>query len=459
MSRAVRRTALVLATAAASLAAAGPGHAAASAASAGDTTPAALPSQPAAALPSGTPAAPPSVPAAALPVEAPAGLTLDQMYAPPAEAVPGEAGSVVWWRDVPAGDPTALPQAGVERRVIYRSTAIDGTPNVESATLFVPRGAAPAGGWKVVVWNHVTTGGADLCAPSRATPLLPGTTTKNPEYERLTRGNQVTGDLLNRGLAVVRPDYEGIGTPGPHPYLVGRSLARSAVDSVRAAREMLPGASADFAVSGQSEGGIAALWTSQLVSTYAPELHLAAAVAATPPIDNKTMVFGLGGIWPGGQLSAMSSLMLRGAALSDPVLGASYPAGILTAAGVTRTADVETKCLAQMEAHTSLGGLPFSKLYRPGMLAAHSPMRARLFAALDAEDARAVTPGPEPIRVYAGSLDVIALQSSITKVVRQYRAGGANVSYKTYPFATHVTIANNDQGGLDMANWLKARLG
>jgi hypothetical protein len=398
--------------------------------------------------------------AQALPSEAPPALTLDQVYAPPVDAVAGDAGSVVRWRDVPPADPTALPQAGAARRVVYRSTAIDGAPNVESATLYVPRGAEPAGGWKVVVWNHVTTGVADLCAPSRATPLLPGTTTKNPEFERLSRGNQVTGDLLNRGIAVVRPDYEGIGTPGPHPYLVGRSLARSAVDAVRAAREMLPGASAEFAVAGQSEGGIAALWTSQLAPTLAPELHLAATLAATPPIDNKTMVFGLGGIWPGGQLSAMSSLMLSGARLSDPVLGASYPAGVLTAEGGRRTAaDLETKCLAQMEAKTSLGGLPFAKLYRPAVFTKGSPLRARLFAALDANDARAVTPGPEPIRVYAGSLDAIALQSSITKAVRQYRAAGANVTYKTYPFATHVTITDNDQGGLDMARWLKARLG
>lgn len=35
-----------------------------------------------------------------------------------------------------------------------------------------------------------------------------------------------------------RPDYEGLGTPGGHPYLVGPSEGRSVLDVVRAARKL-----------------------------------------------------------------------------------------------------------------------------------------------------------------------------------------------------------------------------
>ena len=48
--------------------------------------------------------------------------------------------------------------------------------------------------------------------------------------------------LLNRwlkaGYAVVRTDYEGLGTPGDHPYLIGVSEGRSVLDMVRAARKL-----------------------------------------------------------------------------------------------------------------------------------------------------------------------------------------------------------------------------
>jgi diguanylate cyclase (GGDEF)-like protein len=40
--------------------------------------------------------------------------------------------------------------------------------------------------------------------------------------------------LLKAGYAVVNTDYEGLGTPGIHPYLVGVSAGRSVLDIVRA---------------------------------------------------------------------------------------------------------------------------------------------------------------------------------------------------------------------------------
>jgi acetyl esterase/lipase len=44
---------------------------------------------------------------------------------------------------------------------------------------------------------------------------------------------------LARGYAVVRTAYEGLGTPGVHPHLVGTSEGRSVLDMVRAARRLV----------------------------------------------------------------------------------------------------------------------------------------------------------------------------------------------------------------------------
>lgn len=372
---------------------------------------------------------------------------------------------MVWWRTMASSDEANLgsltdadrPNA-TAKRVIYRSVAINGAPNVESATVFTPNTAAPVGGWKVVSWNHVTTGGADLCAPSRATANLPGTSTTNPEYERLTRSDELIADLLNRGIVVVRVDYEGIGTPGPHPYLIDRSLARTNVDAVRATRELVPSTSTEWAVAGQSEGGIAALSTSKYAPTYAPELTLKATLSATPPVDNKTLVFDGGTLLPfGSGLSSMGGLMLNGARLAVPSLGAAYPS-YLTSEGATRMGDIESLCLAQLGASSSLGGLSFAQIYGPTA----SQYKADLYAELDRNDPRFIRIGTEPVRFYAGSLDGVAWQSKINQVVDIQKAARLHpetVSYKTYPFGTHVNITDNAQGGVDMANWLKSQLG
>jgi pimeloyl-ACP methyl ester carboxylesterase len=99
------------------------------------------------------------------------------------------------------------------------------------------------------------------------------------------------GQLLAAGYVVAASDYQGLGTPGPHPYLVGDSEAMNELDMVRAARN-LPEAHAgsDFVVWGHSQGGHASLFTGQLAATYAPELHLAG-VAAGAPVPNLEDLF------------------------------------------------------------------------------------------------------------------------------------------------------------------------
>ena len=92
--------------------------------------------------------------------------------------------------------------------------------------------------------------------------------------------------MVERGYVVSATDYPGLGTPGPHPYLVGISEGRAVLDSVRAARE-LPGAGGGrrFAVWGHSQGGQASLYTGILAKTYAPELNLVGVAAAAPATE------------------------------------------------------------------------------------------------------------------------------------------------------------------------------
>ena len=69
-----------------------------------------------------------------------------------------------------------------------------------SGTVAIPKGKAPKGGWPVVSWAHGTIGAADACAPSKI--AMPGA------YDQ-----KLLNRWLKAGYAVVRTDYEGLGTP------------------------------------------------------------------------------------------------------------------------------------------------------------------------------------------------------------------------------------------------------
>ena len=154
-------------------------------------------------------------------------------------------------------------------RVLYTSTGIHGETIAVSGMVFAPAGPIPPGGRPVVSWAHPTTGIEDPCAPSRSPK----------PYDDV----QGLADFLNLGWVVVATDYQGLGTDGMHPYLVGASEAQGTIDIVRAARNLNEtGASSNYFVFGHSQGGQAALFAGQMASTYAPELQLLGVAAAAP---------------------------------------------------------------------------------------------------------------------------------------------------------------------------------
>ncbi|MFT7022023.1 MAG: dipeptidyl aminopeptidase/acylaminoacyl peptidase, partial [Rhodococcus sp. (in: high G+C Gram-positive bacteria)] len=105
--------------------------------------------------------------------------------------------------------------------VVYRSTSGAGDAGTEvSGVVFIPKGDPPEGGWPIVSVAHGTTGVTDECAPSLYPNLLGTIGTVAP--------------FLERGMVVAVTDYEGIGTPGSHPYLDPDAAAHNVIDAVRA---------------------------------------------------------------------------------------------------------------------------------------------------------------------------------------------------------------------------------
>jgi pimeloyl-ACP methyl ester carboxylesterase len=169
------------------------------------------------------------------------------------------------------------PLGATTYRVLYRSTGLDNKPILASGVVIVPPGDPPPGGRPIVAWAHPTSGIVPRCAPSLAIFL----------FEQI----QGLRSFVRDGYVVAATDYPGLGTEGPHPYLVGTSEARAVIDSVRVAAQ-LPGAGGGrkFVVWGHSQGGHAALFTGLIVKSYAPELDLLGVAAAAPATDLVTLM-------------------------------------------------------------------------------------------------------------------------------------------------------------------------
>jgi pimeloyl-ACP methyl ester carboxylesterase len=159
-------------------------------------------------------------------------------------------------------------------RVMYRSTGAVGESTAVTGTVLLPLGrrrVRPLIGFAIG-----THGIGDMAAPSRL----------------LSAGHDWEAGLmamvLARGYAVAVTDYQGLGTPGDHAYMVGQALGRNVLDVMRAARsldyECLP-VDGPAAVIGYSEGGFAAAWAAQLQPAYAPEMDLAGVAAGAAAAD------------------------------------------------------------------------------------------------------------------------------------------------------------------------------
>jgi len=193
-------------------------------------------------------------------------------YRAPSSEVAGAPGTLVRQEVI-----DGAPLGATTYRVLYRSTGLNDKPILVSGVVIVPPGDPPPGGRPIIAWAHPTSGVVPRCAPSLAIFL----------FEQI----QGLRSFVRDGYVVAATDYPGLGTPGPHPYLVGTSEARAVIDSVRVAGS-LPGAGGGkrFVVWGHSQGGHASLFTGVIAKSYAPELDLLGVAAAAPATDLVTLM-------------------------------------------------------------------------------------------------------------------------------------------------------------------------
>jgi pimeloyl-ACP methyl ester carboxylesterase len=370
-----------------------------------------------------------AAPAEAKVPKAPGGLAL---YKPPKKLGGYTHGDLIWGRKVKS----PLKEGSRAWVVLYRSTSVNGKAVGESGTVILPKGKPPKGGWPLISWAHGTSGIADQCAPSRD-PEGPYTAYVAPQENY----------WLKQGYALASTDYEGLGTPGVHPYLVGRSAGRSVLDIARASREVDSRIGRKLVISGHSQGGHAALWAAALAPKWTPELKFRGVAAFAPASHLDVLADALPGFTtPSGGLSALAGMVVTGLAAAYPQLD---PQKFVSDEALALLPQTKTKCLGELGMADSLGGLPASHLTRPG--ADLSVLHKLLVANNPNLKIKA------PVLILQGESDTTVYPFLTNRLDTELRARGDKVTYAKYPGATHVSVVA--AGDARMRAFLKARLG
>ncbi len=352
----------------------------------------------------------------------------DAFYTPPSPLPAGTTGDVVWYHSTSAlGAPSSDAW-----QIMYRSTSATGQANVVTGVVIVPTAAWTGSGPRpIVAFAPGTQGLGDQCAPSKSISTGTG-----------IGGGEVNA-ALNKGWAVVQTDYEGLGTPGEHTYIVGPAMGHAVLDSVRAATR-LPflnlKATAPVAIWGYSEGGAAAGWAGELQPTYAPDVNLKGVAAGGVPADLVAVANNLDGGLGFGFLAA--------AAVG---FDAAYPelqlATYLNAAG--KDAFAKGKQMCATEAIATFAFKRISDYTTANPLKTSPAWQARINASK-----LGTKKPPAPELLYHGEQDEFIPLAQAQALKSAYCAKGVKVRWQTYG-GDHLVVAGS--GVNDATAWIADR--
>jgi acetyl esterase/lipase len=352
--------------------------------------------------------------------------SVGEFYDPP-DDVGAEPGAIL--RSEPFDD--GLPPGSRGWKVLYASTDPDGDPIAVSGLVIAPARPAP-GAHPVLAWSHGTIGIARPCAPSNT--------------DRPLSGIPDMSGALAQGWVIALTDYPGLGTPGPHPYLVGESEGRAVLDSVRAVHELETGIELDdrYAIWGHSQGGHAALFAGQLAGSYLPEYPLVGVAALAPGTRLQDNLAAIEGTEAGDVLTIF-------AVEAWTEFYPDIPDGTLTSRARRPAERIARACLNQPSRYR----IVVDNLTLPDTIVAIDPTTDPTWTArLDQN-----TPDPVgvdgPLFVAQGLADTI-IAAPVTQAWTASRCeAGAPTFWQAYPNVNHPDIVG--PGGDDALAWTIAR--
>ena len=357
---------------------------------------------------------------------------VDAFYAPPRD-VPGQPGQLIRSEPFERG----LPEGSQGWRILYTTTDATNAPAVASGLVVVPRGGT--GDWPVISWTHGTTGFAEQCAPS----LLP---------EPFTSGAlMVLPQLIENGWALVATDYLGLGTTGPHPYLIGVPSAHAGLDAVRAARQLTDAQLGPKTVAwGHSQGGGAALWSGALAAQYAPDVPLSGVAALAPASNPTALVENLATVRGGSVFAAYALAGYTG--WYPDVRWSDYVRP--GAEAITR--QLAGRCLSEPAMAASV--LVVLGLSQDPEIFSRSPLEGAFGVRLQANTPPATMTAP--LLIAQGGADDVVPQPGQDAFVAGLCAAGQQVDYRVYTGSGHLSLVQPESALIpELFAWTAARFG
>lgn len=347
----------------------------------------------------------------------------DAFFTPPAAPADAEPGQVIWARPI-----TGL-QNSYGYDILYWSTNVDDELTATSGVVFWPAQEA-TGPRPIVAWAHGTAGLGDQCAPSKW------------DYEQPGMARSVAVSVIRSGGVFVASDYEGLGPPGEHPYMVGDAAGRNVLDSIRAATELTGLEISATVAFGESQGGGAALFAAELAQSYAPDVGLKGAVAVAPPAD----LTGLMSHLDGSRYFGYTLMAING-------IGTAYPEATALQAELGpegKTALTSIKSLCSDVVLTEYAGKRRTD-YGVGDILDSPEFRARL-----AENEPGKRKTSVPVLLVHGEADDTIPVAGTRQLLADYCALGVSVTAEFVPGKGH---ANTTANALPrIVDYLNARL-
>jgi secretory lipase len=381
-----------------------------------------------------------AVTALVLPTVAPSPASAQEsFYTPPSPLPAGNNGDVIKSQRVNYSNATAT-------RLMYLSRDIRNQPIPVTGTVLVPNTAWPGGGPRpIVAYAPFTAGMGDQCAVSH---YLAG-----ESWGDLSSGTQTgfINALLAKGIAVAQTDYQGLGTPGNHTYMMRGPQGRAVLDVIRAAQR-LPGSglptNGPVGVAGYSQGGSASAAAAELAPSYAPELNVAGVYVGAPGADLSVLARTLDGSFYAGFL---------GFALIG--IEAGYPNSVLS-----RANDAGRQFFQQANTVCTIDAV-FGYAYRQTSTFTTDgrPVSAYLteepYRTIMAENKLGAVRPTAPTLVEHSSLDDVLPFAQGQQMARDWCSRGATVQFNDLftfiPLFAHLLQAS--PAATNAANWLAGR--
>lgn len=353
----------------------------------------------------------------------------DPFYAPPLGFESAKPGDVLRERTIAASFLGLIPDLGVTaRQLLYRTTAIDGSPIATVTTIFKPLLAKSD---RFIAFNTAYDSSAAICAPSYNYRLGALQTDIVSSVEYL-----VIEAYLFSGYIVASSDYEGPDVA----FTPGRLSGQGVLDGMRAVVNY----SSKIGLThnpmivnvGYSGGAIAGGWAASLHPTYAPELNIKGwIIGGTPANLTDTLVYVDNTIFSGFLPGAVAGLLKPSAYQKQlqPVLDKA-----ITNRGRNLIADGNNNCVAvNLVTHAGISIFDTS-IQTLGRALLTEPAVAAVLMDTTMGLKKEETP-TAPVMLYHAQDDEIIPFSSGDSLRQRWCANGATVRFTNYAAGGHFT--------------------